>query len=434
MVTDSCIRRESLGLWVALIIVPLGPVVSIPVMAKVISGNDHTAATKVMSLVELQSQIDTERIRRHVYGLASQSMKGRSTGSKEGARAIAYIENEFKAYGLDPWFEGDYQQIIATGDGANVAGLLQGSDPARRHELVLVTAHHDHLGIREGVVYPGADDNVSAVALMLETARILATRPNTIKRSIVFVSFDGEEKPRGGTDKMGSMFFVSQLSQVDRKRIALMIGMDLMAGEVIPGLPGTLFILGSEKSQTLSRLIQKRTPIDGLHPLQIGLAMVEAVPYCPWCERPVSDYDAFRQAGIPFVFLSTGRSKYYHTPFDTPSSLHYDKLERNAAYLLDLTLGVANDLEWIDDYDHQARDQQMDIAGIAKLLEGVLRQPPSELRRGTLKTLREDQMTLKMLSEKAVPLTWFEYRKLQAISLRMQCAAARPAWRICNWL
>ncbi|HIB53504.1 MAG TPA: M28 family peptidase [Nitrospirales bacterium] len=405
-----------------------------PLMANLVKSNDPVATETSISVAELQYQINIERMRQHVYDLASPKMRGRDVGSDEGARAIAYIEDEFKAYGLKPWFGDDYLQPITTGAGANVAALLPGSDPTRRHELVLVTAHHDHLGIREGLIYPGADDNISAVALMLETARILAKHPNTVKRSILFISFDAEEKPEGRTDEKGSMFFVSQLSKDQRQNIALMIGMDLMAGEIIPGLPGALFVLGSEKSRHLSRLIQGRTPIDGLRPLPIGLSMVEAVPYCPWCERPVSDYDSFRQADIPFVFLSTGRSQYYHTPEDTPASLHYDKLGRNAAYLLDLTLGAANELRKIDDYDHDARDQKMDIAGAASLLGGVLNQPPQDIRDDTLKNLHKAQVTVAEFGEKSDPLSWFEYRRLQSISLRVQCAAARPSWKICNWL
>ena len=403
-------------------------------MAEPVNSEDVGARETSISLAELQTQVEIDRMRQHVYDLASPKMRGRDVGSDEGARAITYIENEFKAYGLQPWFGDDYQQPITTGEGINVAAFLPGSDPARRHELVLVTAHHDHLGIREGLIYPGADDNISAVALMLETARILAQHPHAVKRSILFISFDAEEKPEGGTDEMGSMFFVSQLSEDQRENIALMIGMDLMAGEVVPGLPGALFILGGEKSPHLSRLIQSRTRFNGLQPLPLGLAMVEAVPYCPWCERPVSDYDSFRQADIPFIFLSTGRSQYYHTPKDTPASLHYDKLERNAAYLLDLTLGAANDLEWIDDYDHDARDQKTDIAGVESLLGGVLKQPPPDIRDDTLKSLHKAQVTVAKFGEKSDPLSWFEYRRLQTISLQMQCAAARPSWKICNWL
>ncbi len=412
----------------------VGHLTETSLMAEPVNSDEQHVTETPISVANLQSQIDIERMRQHVYDLASPKMRGRDVGSDEGALAIAYIENEFRTYGLKPWFGEDYQQPITTGAGANVAALLPGSDPTRRHELVLVTAHHDHLGVREGLIYPGADDNISAVALTLETARILAQHPHAVQRSILFISFDAEEKPEGGTDKMGSMFFVSQLSKVERQSIALMIGMDLMAGEVIPGRPGALFIVGAEKSLHLSRLIQSRTPIDGLQPLPLGLTMVEAVPYCPWCERPVSDYDSFRQADIPFVFLSTGRTKYYHTPEDTPASLHYDKLERNAAYLLDLTFGAANDLEWIDDYDHDARDQKTDIAGVASFLGGVLEQPPKDIRGTTLKGLRRAQVTVAKFGEKSDPLSWIEYRRLQTISLRVQCAAARPSWKICNWL
>ncbi len=387
-----------------------------------------------ISIAKLQSQMDIERMRKHVYELASPEMKGRDVGTEEGTRAIAYIEDEFRAYGLKPWFDGDYRQFIETGEGENVAAFLPGSNPQRRAELVLVTSHHDHLGIRDDEIYPGADDNISAVALMLETARILSQHPEAVQRSILFVSFDAEEKPEGGTDEMGSMYFVSQLSEEARTSIALMIGMDLMAGEVIPGFPGTLFVLGSEKSQHLSRLVRSRTPITGLNLLPFGLPMVEAVPFCPWCERPVSDYDSFRQADIPFVFLSTGRTKYYHTPEDTPDSLHYDKLERNAKYLLDLTLGAANELRMIDDYDHDARDQVTDIAGVTKLLDGVLRHPPEDIRSGTLETLQDAQATVEEFSRRPDPLSWFEYRSLQTISLRLQCAAARPTWKLCGWL
>tara|TARA_B100000315_G_scaffold260048_1_gene318970 strand:+ start:1771 stop:2973 length:1203 start_codon:yes stop_codon:yes gene_type:complete len=386
-----------------------------------------------ISLEELQNDIDINRLRHHVYVLASQEMKGRDVGSNEAERAISYIENKFKSYGLQPWFGEDYKQPITTGAGANVVALLPGFDPKLRHELVLVTAHHDHLGIREGLIYPGADDNISSVALMLETARILAKHSRVVKRSILFISFDAEEKPEGGTDKMGSGFFVNQLSNDNRQRIVLMIGMDLMAGEVIPALPGALFIMGAEKSLHLSRLIQSRTPIDGLNPVPLGLAMIEAVPYCPWCQHSVSDYDSFRQADIPFVFLSTGRSQYYHTPADTPSSLHYKKIERNAAYLLGLTLGAANDLEWINDYDHHAQDQSTDIASVASVLDAVLKQPPEGIRWDTFKSLHKAQDTVTEFSEKTDPLSWFEYRRLQSISLQMQCAVAKPSWRICPW-
>jgi len=386
------------------------------------------------SLSELQSYIDTTLLKRHVYDLASQEMKGRDVGSDEGMRAISYIENEFRTYGLKPWFNGHYQQPIRTGQGANIAAFIEGADPQHREEIVILSAHHDHLGVREGLIYPGADDNISSVSLMLEIARVLSKYPQVLKRSVLFVSFDAEEKPEGGTEKMGSMYFLNQLSTSQRRNIVLMIGMDLMAGEITAGLPGTLFVVGSEKSQRLSRLIKTRYLIDKLHPLLLSLSMVEAVPYCPWCTRPVSDYDSFRKADIPFIFLSTGRTKNYHTPDDTPGSLHYEKLVRNAAYVLDLTLGASNELARIDDYNHVSKDWKMDIEVVERLLSGLLKTPPQNIYSGNLKTLQDDQVTLSALNRKSDNLSWYKYRKLQNVLLRMQCIAARASWRICKWL
>ena len=128
--------------------------------------------------------------------------------------------------------------------------------------------------------------------------------------------------------------------------------------------------------------------------------------------------------------LFRSRSRYYHTPFDTPSSLHYDKLERNAAYLLDLTLGAANDLAWIDNYDQDARDQKVDLAGVANLLGGVLKQPPQDIRGDTLNSLHKDRFIIAKFYDQSDPLSWFVYRRLHIISLRVQCSAARPCCKI----
>ncbi|HIO21885.1 MAG TPA: hypothetical protein EYN18_05745, partial [Nitrospirales bacterium] len=95
-----------------------------PLMANLVKSNDPVATETSISVAELQYQINIERMRQHVYDLASPKMRGRDVGSDEGARAIAYIEDEFKAYGLKPWFGDDYLQPITTGAGANVAALL----------------------------------------------------------------------------------------------------------------------------------------------------------------------------------------------------------------------------------------------------------------------------------------------------------------------
>src|SRR5690606_7873650 len=74
----------------------------------------------------------------------------------------------------------------------NVAGLLPGSDPRLRDETILVTSHYDHLGSRDGRLYPGANDNGSGTVAMVEVARLLAGE--RLPRSVLFVSFGSEEQ------------------------------------------------------------------------------------------------------------------------------------------------------------------------------------------------------------------------------------------------
>ena len=73
-----------------------------------------------------------------------------------------------------------------------MAGLLPGTDPTLRDETILVTSHYDHLGVQNDKLYPGANDNASGVAAMLEVARLVAQRP--LPRSVLFVSFGSEEQ------------------------------------------------------------------------------------------------------------------------------------------------------------------------------------------------------------------------------------------------
>lgn len=86
----------------------------------------------------------------------------------------------------------------------NVVGLLRGSDPALKETYVLVTAHYDHLGVdSRGRIYNGANDNASGAVSVIELASALSTRTTRPKRSLVFMTFFGEEK-----GKIGSEYYV----------------------------------------------------------------------------------------------------------------------------------------------------------------------------------------------------------------------------------
>jgi hypothetical protein len=143
--------------------------------------------------------------------LADDRLDGRLTGTPAADTAAAYIQRRFEAIGLQApatgWFqefrvEGNLAQRLAlTGrTGRNVIGLLPGSDPARREDIVVVGAHYDHLGSgafgaldpdSAGRAHNGADDNASGVAALLNIAQRLAQDPPA--RTIMFIAFSGEE-------------------------------------------------------------------------------------------------------------------------------------------------------------------------------------------------------------------------------------------------
>lgn len=141
-----------------------------------------------------------QRLTNHVYFLASDSLRGRDAGSTEAAKAAAYIAQQFEGIGIEPYFEGGwYHGFEYAGRSCkNVVGIIHGADTALRHELIVIGAHYDHLGVgRNGKIYNGADDNASGTATIIEMAHILKDKP--LKRSVMIAAFDAEEKGLHGS-------------------------------------------------------------------------------------------------------------------------------------------------------------------------------------------------------------------------------------------
>ena len=149
-------------------------------------------------------------LRPHVAFLTDPARGGRPGGRAD--EAAAYLADRFRELNLAPPFEvgGEtvptFFQPIAGRDGEtagrNVAALLPGSDPALREEVMLLAAHYDHLGVRGGNLYPGADDNASGTAMLLEVAERLAADAAAgrgPRRSVLFVGFDLEERALFGS-------------------------------------------------------------------------------------------------------------------------------------------------------------------------------------------------------------------------------------------
>jgi len=246
--------------------------------------------------------------------LCSPECAGRRPGTPGGNAARRIVRDALRSAGLDP-----REQPVPGCGGANVLATIPGSV----ERYVLVGAHFDHLGSYGPDVFWGADDNAAAVAILVEVGRALANERDG--RGVIIAAFDGEEPPHFMSGAMGSREFV----RTNRLPIDFMVCMDLVGHRFGPSnvpdeVGNSIFALGSERSAgTYDLVMELKRSEPGVI---IRPADAEIIP-------PLSDYEAFWAQQIPFLFLSAGRSRVYHTPEDTPDKLDYDKISATARWL-----------------------------------------------------------------------------------------------------
>lgn len=151
-------------------------------------------------------KITPDNLHEIVSYLASDSLKGRQSGSKGAELSATYIENYFKTIGIKPYYKSyrDNFKIKDSLDAFNVIGVLEGTDPILKNEIVMLSAHYDHIGEGKSItkfggrltdidsIANGANDNASGTATVLALAKYFANAKNN-KRTLMFVLFSGEE-------------------------------------------------------------------------------------------------------------------------------------------------------------------------------------------------------------------------------------------------
>jgi Zn-dependent M28 family amino/carboxypeptidase len=197
--------------------------------------------------------IREENIRAELGFLASDAMQGRGSGTNYERIAAEYIGSQFRQFGLEPAGDTDgagnksFVQRVSLESGAtwNAVGVLKGSDPRAAAEVIMLSAHLDHLGFNDALtgdkIFNGADDDASGCVAVLEMARVLGSgkRP---KRTIYFVAFGSEE--RGG---VGSQYFIEH-SPVPLEQIVADITFEMLGRPDAKVAAGTLWLTGFERS------------------------------------------------------------------------------------------------------------------------------------------------------------------------------------------
>ena len=242
----------------------------------------------------------------HVSVLAADSMRGRLSGSPEAAETRAYIARQFGQAGLQRVGVSFEHPTEATSPrdssvrrATNIVGLVRGRANADRY--IVVTAHYDHVGVRDGEVYNGADDNASGTGALIEMARWFAANPP--QHSILFVALDFEE---GGLN--GARGFVAR-PPVPLAAIALNVNMDMVGRNE----KNELFASGTSYYPFLRPFLDSTAARSSIT-LRFGHDDPNGPRTDDWTTQ--SDHYAFHAARIPFIYFGVEDHPDYHKPTD----------------------------------------------------------------------------------------------------------------------
>lgn len=231
-----------------------------------------------------------------------------------------------------------FNKEIQTLSASNVLGLIEGTD--KKDEWIVISAHYDHLGMNNGVVYPGADDDGSGTVGLLEMAEAFMKAKAAGKgprRSILFLAVSGEEKGLWGSEYYAN----HPVHPLDKTSLDINIDMIGRKDDKLnsPDSNNHVYLIGDDKlSSELPNFV------DSINNLYIKLITDRKYndPKDPNRLYFRSDHYNFAKKGVPIVFFFDGIHKDYHRPADTPDKISYDLYEKRTRLVFFLAWEAAN--------------------------------------------------------------------------------------------
>jgi Zn-dependent M28 family amino/carboxypeptidase len=208
--------------------------------------------------------------------------------------------------------------------GENVLGYIEGTDPALKDQLVVITAHYDHLGKRGNAVYNGADDNGSGTSAVLEvTQAFVEARKQGFgpRRSVLVMLVSGEEK-----GLLGSQYYVENpVFPLENTVVNVNVDMVGRVDEAHQGNPEYIYVIGSDRLST--ELHQINETANATY-TQLELDYTYNADDDPNRYYYRSDHYNFAEKGIPAIFYFSGTHEDYHQPSDTVDKIDFEKMEK----------------------------------------------------------------------------------------------------------
>jgi len=291
---------------------------------------------------------DMDQIRGAMEFLASDALQGRGSGTHDELLAATYLASQLRQIGIEPAGDGGgYLQNVAgefnfyregkkQWNTRNVIGVLHGSDAKLKDEVVLLTAHLDHVGLQTAVngdnIYNGADDDASGCVAVLQFARALAQK-QAPRRTVLFVFFGSEE-----TGGQGNQYFLEH-PPVPLKNIVANLEFEMIGRADSAVKPDELWLTGYDRSNLGPELAKHGAKL-----------VADPHPRQNFFQRS-DNYALARQGVVAQTVSSFGLHPDYHRPSDDVAHIDFAHMEQAIHSMIGPVEWLANSdfkPEWLE--------------------------------------------------------------------------------------
>lgn len=312
--------------------------------AKTGSKKDYARA----DVPKYMNSITEADLKKHLYIVASDEMEGRNTGEEGQKKAGRYLIKHYEDNGISfpKGAENFYQKVPSAfmaksfsprlGDSENIWAFIEGTE--KPDEILVISAHYDHVGMKNGEVYNGADDDGSGTVALLEIAQAFMQAKKDgygPKRSILFLHVTGEEHGLHGS----RYYSENPLFPIANTIADLNIDMIGRRDDKHKDNGNYIYIIGSDRLSTELHNINEEAN-KKYTDLALDYTFNDRKDPNQFYYR--SDHYNFAKKGIPIIFYFSGVHDDYHEPGDDPEKIEYDLLAKRAKLAFTTAWELAN--------------------------------------------------------------------------------------------
>jgi hypothetical protein len=310
--------------------------------AQSVASKDNSDPTKYMNIITAKD------LKKMLYVVASDEMEGRETGSKGQKKAGLYMIEQYKKNKISfPKGATDYYQHIPAAflnakrnenlpDSENIWAYIEGSE--KPDEVLVISAHYDHVGIKNGEIYNGADDDGSGTVAVMEIAKAFAKAKKDghgPKRSIMFLHVTGEEHGLHGSRYYSENPLFPIANTISDINIDMIGRRDVEHAKT----NNYVYVIGADR---LSSDLHNAVVAQNNKYTKLDLDFKFNDPKDPNHFYERSDHYNFAKFGIPAVFFFNGVHEDYHGKGDEPEKIEYDALTKRAQLAFVVAWDLAN--------------------------------------------------------------------------------------------